>query len=101
MKDCTLLQNLAENPTPVQTLVSKYPDYLQYTDACRLVSGGVTTPRLYIIQPWVWHFSWPIYIQKDLVLDKNTKVKLTINNLELARLVLEWLVLEYIVFFDI
>ena len=29
-----LVHHLAENQTPVQILVSEYPDYLHYTDGC-------------------------------------------------------------------
>ena len=33
---CTFVQHLGKNPTPVQLLVTEYPNYLQYTDACKL-----------------------------------------------------------------
>ena len=42
----TLAHHLAENPTPLQILVSEYHNYLQYTDTCLLGSGGVITPGL-------------------------------------------------------
>jgi len=34
-------------PTPVQLLITKYPNFLQYTDACKLGAGGV-------IRVWKW-----------------------------------------------
>ena len=82
------MQHLGQNPTPVQLLVSTYPNYIQYTDACKLVgAGGVITPGLDPMQHWVWRFEWPADIQKELVTGTNKTGKLTINDLELASLV--------------
>ena len=88
----TLVQHLGKNPTPVQLLVTKYPNYLQYTDACKLITSGLGA-----IQFWVWQYEWPLDIQRELVSATNKGGKLTINNLELAGLVLGWLVLEHVV----
>ena len=93
----TLVQHLATNPTPVQLLVSEYPNYIQYTDACKLGAGGVITPGLDAIQYWVWQFEWPLDIQKELVSATNRNGRITINDLELGGLVLGWLVLEHVV----
>ena len=60
-------------------------------------SGGVITPGIQSIQPWVWKYAWPQNIQNELFSHTNTKGRLTINDLELAGLVLGWLVLEYVV----
>ena len=49
----TLAHHLAENPTPLQIISSEYPDYLQCTDECILGVGGVITPGIQIIQPWL------------------------------------------------
>jgi hypothetical protein len=46
------------------------------------------------MQHWVWQFKWPPDIQKELVTGTNKTGKLTIKDLELAGLVLGWLVLE-------
>ena len=37
-----------------------------------------------------------MYIQQDLLMEKNTTVTLKINDLELAGMVLLWMVLEYV-----
>ena len=92
----TLVQHLATNPTPVQLLVSEYPNYIQYTDACKLGAGGVITPGLDAIQYWVWQLEWPLDIQKELVSATNRNGRITINDLELGGLVLGWLVLEHV-----
>ena len=90
------MHRLAENPRQIQILVSGYPDYLQYTDTCQLVVGRVILPVPYRIQPWLKQYTWPKDIQNKLVFYTNPKSRLTINNLELAGLVLGWLVLEYV-----
>ena len=91
------MSHIVENPTPVQIIVSEYPYYLKYTDTYLLVAGGVIAPGLQSIQPWVWQYAWPQDIQNKLVSHTNPKGRFTINNLELAGLVLGWLVLEYVV----
>ena len=92
----TLIQLMTSNPTPVQLLVSEFPNIIEYTDACKLGAGGVITPGMDPFQHWVWQYEWPLDIQQELVTDKNRNGKLTINDLELAGLVLGWLVLEYV-----
>lgn len=92
----TLIQDLGKNPTSVLLLVSEFPNIIEYTDACKLGAGGVITPGMDPFQYWVWQYEWPLDIQKELITDKNRNGKLTINDLELAGLVLGWLVLEYV-----
>ena len=92
------MHHLTENPTPVQILVSEYPNYLQYTDAFLLGEGvGVITPVIQSIQPWVCQYAWPQEIQNELLSHTNPKGRLMINDLELVVLVLGWMVLEYVV----
>ena len=84
-------QHLALHPTPVSLLVPKYPNFIQYTDACQLSAGGVICPGLDNIKHTVWQFRWPKHI--ITLFDNNT---ITINDLKLAGMVLGWLVLEYV-----
>ena len=49
----TLVQQLAQHPTPIQFLVRNYPSYIQYTDACKLGVVGVITPGLEAEKYWV------------------------------------------------
>ena len=92
----TVIQQLQTAPTPVQLLVSSYPNYIQFTDACGLGAGGIITPGLDPMQHWVWKFEWPRDIKEALVSGTNKTGTLTINDLELAGLVLGWLVLEHV-----
>ena len=90
-----LVHHLAENPTPVQIVVIKYPDCLQYIDICQLGAGRVIAPGFKSIQLWVCPYVWPQNIQNELEYQTNPKVRLTINNIKLVGLVMGWLVLEY------
>ena len=90
----TFVQHLATTPTPVQLLVSNYPHILQYTDACKWGAGGVILPGTATVQPIVWQHRWPDDIISNLVTATNPTGTITINDLELAGLVLGWLVLE-------
>ena len=92
----TVVQHLSTEPTPVRLLVSNYPNYVQFTDACGLGAGGIITPGLDPMQHWVWKFEWPQDIKDSLVSWSNKKGTLTINDLELAGIVLGWLVLEQV-----
>ena len=90
----TLVRDLAAIPTPVQLLVPEYPNYLQYTDACGLGAGGIIAPGTSPCPPFVWKFEWPPDIKAALITDTNKAGNLTINDLELAGMVLGWLVME-------
>ena len=58
--------------------------------------GGVITPILQIIQPWVWQYAQQKDIQNELVSYTNPKVTLMEKYIELEGLGLGWLVLEYV-----
>ncbi len=92
-----LVKILASTPTPVQLLVTDYPNYIQYTDACKLGAGGVITPGIDAFFYYVWQYEWPQDIQDMLVSWQNPNGTLTINDLELAGMVLGWLVIEYVI----
>ena len=92
----TFVQQLATIPTPVQLLVPENPNYIQYTDSCKLGAGGVITPGIDNCPYVVWKYEWPKDIQQQLVSSSNKEGKLTINDLELAGLVLGWLVMEQV-----
>ena len=92
----TVVRHLASCPTPVRLLVSDYPNLIQYTDACKLGAGGVVVPGMDPFYYYVWQVEWPKDIRDKLVSWNNPKGTLTINDLELAGLLLGWLVIEYI-----
>ena len=87
----TIIHELESVPTSVRLLVDDFPDYIAYTDACGLGAGGVVTSGLSAISNVVWNYEWPLAIQ-----DLFHSGILTINDLELAALILGWLALECI-----
>ena len=91
----TFVQILAKSPTSVRLLVPDYPHLLQYTDACKLGTGGVIVPGLQQTTELVWQVEWPHDIRNSLQTNENPDGAITINDLELAGMVLGWLVLEH------
>ena len=86
-----MIKNLLKNPTDISLLVIDDPDYIGYLDACKLGAGGVLLPGKKDFPPVVWQVEWPEDIRKKL----DTK-ELTINDLELAAIVLEYFAFESI-----
>ncbi len=93
----TILRHLTTNPTHVLQLVDGYPDYLGYTDACGKGAGGVWMGLSEDIGHIVWRIEFPEDIQKNLCTSDNPTGTITMNDLELAGVVLGWLVLEHLV----
>ena len=94
---CTIIKQAASIPTHVLQLVDGLPDFLAYCDACRRGVGGVIMGITKNIGYIVWRFEWPQDIRDALVTFSNPKGTITMNDLELAGIVLTWLVLEYLV----
>ena len=93
----TILKHLAVHPTHVLQLVDGYPDFLGYTDACKKGAGGVWMGLTEDIGYVVWRVEFPEDIQDDLCTQENPNGSVTMNDLELAGVVLGWLVLEKLV----
>ena len=89
-----IINYMKNNLTSVQQLVPKYPSYLGYSDACKLGAGGVWCSGTEPLQPFLWQVAWPADIQEAIITDQNPNGSLTINDLELAGAVLQWLALE-------
>ena len=89
-----IIQYMIKNPTSVLQLINEYPHYLGYSDSCGIGTGGVWTSGLLSLSPLLWQLEWPEDIKKQLVSPTNKNGNLTINDLELAGAVLNWLVLE-------
>jgi hypothetical protein len=89
-----IVRQIAKQPTSVLQLVMELPSFIGYSDACKLGAGGTWVSGLKHINPFLWQVPWPQDIQDDMVSDDNPKGRITINDLELAGLVLNWLALE-------
>lgn len=92
-----MIQFFRKNATPVSLLVLDFPNYVNFTDACGLGAGGLITPGLDPSKYWVWQEEWPEDIKACLVTADNPNGDLTINDLELAGMVLGWLGLEMVI----
>lgn len=86
-----ILKNMMKNPTDISLLVAEYPHYTAYLDACGLGAGGVLLAGSLDFPPIVWQIEWPEEV-KELFKEH----KITINDLELAAIVLAWLSFENI-----
>ena len=89
-----IIKFLKKHPTSVRQLVQDYPNFIAYTDACKLGCGGIWTSGTSALPPFLWQVAWPEDIQKQFVSDKNPEGTITINDLELCGIVLGWLALE-------
>ncbi len=93
----TIIRQIAQNPTHVLQLVDGYPDYIGYSDACKLGAGGVWFGVTEDIGYHVWRMEFPKDLQDELCTSDNPNGKLTMNDFELAGVLIEWLVLEHLV----
>ena len=89
-----IIMYMSKNPTSVRLLISGYPAYLGYSDSCGLGAGGVWSSGLARLAPFIWRVEWPRDIREMLLTEANPQGELTINDLELAGAVLNWLALE-------
>lgn len=85
----SMIKHFTHHPTPIELLLPDYPEINTFTDACKLGAGGVVTSGSIQTLPIVWQVEWPMDIQA-----KFDKLEITINDLELAGMVLGWLALD-------
>ena len=84
-----IIKYMGRYTTQVRQLVNSLPQYIGYSYSCGIGTGGVWTSGLNKIGPIMWKEEWPQKIN-DL-LNEGT---LTIKDLKLTGLVLNWLALE-------
>jgi len=90
----TLLPTANRHPTPCEDLVPTRADYGGYCDASKHGAGGVWFGINKALPPIVWRVPFPSEIQQDIVSLENPQGKITNSDLEMAGLLLQWLVLE-------
>ena len=89
-----MINFLKDHPTHISKLVEDYPAFIGYSDACGMGAGGIWCSGTKPLSPFVWQYEWPGDIQQSLITDRNPTGTLTINDLELAGIALNWLALE-------
>ena len=92
----TLLKESVAAPTKCKELIGGWPHYIGYTDASGVGFGGIIIGEDAEVSPTVFRGKWPPDIQSELVSRTNRGGTLSINDLELAGLLLTWLVMEEI-----
>ena len=92
-----LIHLVGSRPTHCAQLIAGIPSYIGFCDACKYGAGGVWFAGSKYLDPIVWRLEWPEDIPGQLISSANPKGTLTINDLELAALLLHYLVLEQLV----
>ena len=89
----TIFKVLGDSPVQCQQLVpSETPGYIGHCDACQCGAGGIWLSGSKTLRPIVWRVKWP----PDIV-ELAKAGTLTINDLEMAGLLLQYLLLEQLV----
>ena len=88
----TMFLVMSKRPTLCCQLVPGMPAYIGHCDACKFGAGGIWMSGSKTLRPIVWRLKWP-----PEVVHLFEQGRLTINDLEMAGLLLHFLVLEQLV----
>ena len=91
----TLLRESTTRPTRCRELVAGWPDYVGVVDASSHGVGGVIIGELSECKPTVFRLQWPPDITASVISESNPKGTITNSDLELAGLVILWLMMEH------
>jgi hypothetical protein len=94
---CIFLRNSISHPTKCRSLVGGWPHIVEVTDASKHGVGGVIIGEALALPPTVFRFEWPRCVQDELCSDQNPAGSITYSDLELAALLLLFLVIEALV----
>ena len=95
VRDCrTFLRETISNPTKCRNLVPAWPDFVGITDASSHGLGGVIIGENKAVPPIVFRLQWPTDISANIVSDDNPTGSITNSDLEMAGLLMLWLIIE-------
>jgi hypothetical protein len=95
VRDCrTFLRDTIGSPTKCKNLVMGWPDYVGITDASGHELGGVIIGENKAVPPVVFRLQWQADISACIVSDSNPDGTITNSDLEMAGLLMLWLVME-------
>ena len=77
-------------------LVAGWPNFVGVVDASSQGVGGIIIGELAECPPTVFRLQWPPDITASVVSDSNPNRSLTNSDLELAGLVILWLMMEHV-----
>ena len=90
----TLLRESTGAPTRCRELVAGWPDYIGVQDASGQGVGGVVFGENLECPPMVFRYEWPDDIKHSIVTRSNRSGSITNSDLEMAGLLVTWLVME-------
>ena len=93
----TIIKVLGKRPTHCRELVATEPGYVGFCDASTLGAGGVWLAGTKSLNPVVWRVEWPEDIRNNVISFSNPHGTITNSDLEMAGMVLHYLVLEHLV----
>jgi len=92
----TILRESTSCPTRCRELVAGWPDFIGVVDASSHGIDGVIIGKLSECLPTVFRLQWPPDITANVISEANPKRSITNSDLELASLVLLWLMMEHV-----
>jgi hypothetical protein len=92
----TIIHHMKNNPISVKQLIADIPNFVGFSDACKLGAGGIWSPGTSPCPYVVWKLQWPLDIQNRLISENNINGDISINDLELAGIVLNFIALEIV-----
>ena len=92
----TIMKMVANRPTRCSQLVPGWPHFVGFCDACKWGAGGIWLSGKQGLHPLVWRVQFPPDITARFKSSSNKQGDLTINDLEMAGLLLQFLVLEQV-----
>jgi len=93
----SLIKILGNRPTHCRELIVDTPGYIGYCDASKLGAGGVWLSGRLRLPPVVWRLEWPDDIRLSVVSFDNPTGTITNSDLEMAGMLIHYLVLEHLV----
>lgn len=88
----TMFTVMSHRPIKCCRLVPGMPGYIGFLDACKYGAGGIWLSGSRTLRPIVWRIQWP-----PNIVQRFADGHLTINDLEMAGLLLQYLLLEQLV----
>ena len=88
----TIFAEIGKRPTSCAQLIPSFPHFVGFCDACKHGAGGIWLSGSNTLRPVVWRFAWPPEVVQAM--DSGL---ITINDLEMAGILLQFLVLEGLV----
>ena len=90
----TLLHESTLRPTKCKELISGWPDYIGFKDMSGHGVGVVVFGEKLPCTPTIFRMQWPEWVKREIASSYNRTGKLTNSDLEIAGLLLLWLVME-------